>query len=77
MTAHAGRSTECGVLITGAARGTGAAAAPRFAGDVAAAVAFPASRGAARLTGTTPTVDGGIAAVDAGFRRALGGMPPR
>lgn len=39
--------------------------------DVAAAVAFLASRDAAWITGTTLTVDGGLTAVDTGFREAL------
>ncbi|GAA2273579.1 SDR family NAD(P)-dependent oxidoreductase [Streptomyces atrovirens] len=45
--------------------------------DIAAAVAFLASRDAAWITGTTLVVDGGITAVNAGFRQALGGIPPR
>ncbi|MFF9488856.1 SDR family NAD(P)-dependent oxidoreductase [Streptomyces sp. NPDC014676] len=45
--------------------------------DIAAAVAFLASRDAAWITGTTLTVDGGITAVNTGFRQALGGIPPR
>jgi NAD(P)-dependent dehydrogenase (short-subunit alcohol dehydrogenase family) len=39
--------------------------------DVAAAVAFLASRDAAWITGTTLTVDGGLTAVNTGFREAL------
>ncbi|MEW2486848.1 SDR family NAD(P)-dependent oxidoreductase [Streptomyces sp. NPDC048411] len=39
--------------------------------DVAAAVAFLASRDAAWITGTTLRVDGGLLAVNAGFRRAI------
>ncbi|WP_306191143.1 MULTISPECIES: SDR family NAD(P)-dependent oxidoreductase [unclassified Streptomyces] len=39
--------------------------------DIAAAVAFLASRDAAWITGTTLTVDGGLTAVNAGFRTAL------
>jgi NAD(P)-dependent dehydrogenase (short-subunit alcohol dehydrogenase family) len=39
--------------------------------DVAAAVAFLASRDAAWITGTTLTVDGGLTAVNTGFRAAL------
>ncbi|MFE9173041.1 SDR family NAD(P)-dependent oxidoreductase [Streptomyces kebangsaanensis] len=39
--------------------------------DVAAAVAFLASRDAAWITGTTLTVDGGLTAVNSGFRKAL------
>ncbi|MEU6285593.1 SDR family NAD(P)-dependent oxidoreductase [Streptomyces sp. NPDC047028] len=39
--------------------------------DVAAAVAFLASRDAAWITGTTLTVDGGLTAVHTGFRAAL------
>ncbi|MEU5665333.1 SDR family NAD(P)-dependent oxidoreductase [Streptomyces longwoodensis] len=40
--------------------------------DVAAAVAFLASRDAAWITGTSVVVDGGITAVNTGFRRATG-----
>jgi len=40
--------------------------------DVAAAVAFLASRDASWITGTTLAVDGGLTAVNTGFRRALG-----
>lgn len=40
--------------------------------DIAAAVAFLASRDAAWITGTTLAVDGGLLAVNTGFRRALG-----
>ena len=46
--------------------------------DIAAAVAFLASRDAAWITGTTLTVDGGLTAVNTGFhavatrRRAAG-----
>ncbi|MGX4687906.1 SDR family NAD(P)-dependent oxidoreductase [Streptomyces sp. JNUCC 63] len=39
--------------------------------DIAAAVAFLASRDAAWITGTTLTVDGGLTAVNAGFHAAL------
>ncbi|MEV7235965.1 SDR family NAD(P)-dependent oxidoreductase [Streptomyces sp. NPDC051020] len=39
--------------------------------DVAAAVAFLASRDAAWITGTTLRVDGGLLAVNAGFQRAI------
>ncbi|MFE9782313.1 SDR family NAD(P)-dependent oxidoreductase [Streptomyces sp. NPDC005775] len=39
--------------------------------DIAAAVAFLASRDAAWVTGTTLCVDGGLTAVNAGFRQAL------
>lgn len=38
--------------------------------DVAAAVAFLASRDAPWITGTTLTVDGGLTAVNTGFRQA-------
>ncbi|MFF4469991.1 SDR family NAD(P)-dependent oxidoreductase [Streptomyces sp. NPDC001599] len=41
--------------------------------DVAAAVAFLASRDAAWITGTTLAVDGGLTAVNTGFRRAIAG----
>ncbi|MYR45824.1 SDR family oxidoreductase, partial [Streptomyces sp. SID5910] len=40
-------------------------------GDIAAAVAFLASRDASWITGTTLTVDGGLTAVNTGFRQAL------
>ncbi|MFG2881341.1 SDR family NAD(P)-dependent oxidoreductase [Streptomyces sp. NPDC048297] len=40
--------------------------------DIAAAVAFLASRDAAWITGTTLVVDGGLTAVNTGFRTALG-----
>ncbi|GGX74155.1 SDR family NAD(P)-dependent oxidoreductase [Streptomyces anandii] len=40
-------------------------------GDIAAAVAFLASRDAAWITGTTLTVDGGLTAVHAGFNAAV------
>ncbi|MEU5540070.1 SDR family NAD(P)-dependent oxidoreductase [Streptomyces sp. NPDC020362] len=40
--------------------------------DIAAAVAFLASRDAAWITGTTLVVDGGLTAVHTGFRAALG-----
>ncbi|MFD5447831.1 SDR family NAD(P)-dependent oxidoreductase [Streptomyces sp. NPDC127100] len=40
-------------------------------GDIAAAVAFLASRDASWITGTTLTVDGGLTAIDTGFRQAL------
>lgn len=40
--------------------------------DIAAAVAFLASRDAAWITGTTLTVDGGLTAVNTGFQAALG-----
>ncbi|MFD3497752.1 SDR family NAD(P)-dependent oxidoreductase [Streptomyces sp. NPDC058676] len=40
--------------------------------DIAAAVAFLASRDAAWITGTTLTVDGGLTAVNTGFRQATG-----
>lgn len=39
--------------------------------DIAAAVAFLASRDAAWITGTTLSVDGGLLAVNTGFRQAL------
>jgi NAD(P)-dependent dehydrogenase (short-subunit alcohol dehydrogenase family) len=39
--------------------------------DIAAAVAFLASRDASWITGTTLTVDGGLTAVNTGFLRAL------
>ncbi|MFJ8589021.1 SDR family NAD(P)-dependent oxidoreductase [Streptomyces sp. NPDC093595] len=39
--------------------------------DIAAAVAFLASRDASWITGTALTVDGGLLAVNTGFRRAL------
>jgi NAD(P)-dependent dehydrogenase (short-subunit alcohol dehydrogenase family) len=39
--------------------------------DIAAAVAFLASRDAAWITGTTLTVDGGLTAVNPGFRAAV------
>ncbi|GGQ12153.1 SDR family NAD(P)-dependent oxidoreductase [Streptomyces mutabilis] len=39
--------------------------------DIAAAVAFLASRDAAWITGTTLVVDGGLTAVDTGFRQAV------
>ncbi|MGW5198273.1 SDR family NAD(P)-dependent oxidoreductase [Streptomyces spiralis] len=39
--------------------------------DIAAAVAFLASRDAAWITGTTLTVDGGLTAVNTGFRNAV------
>ncbi|MFI8946303.1 SDR family NAD(P)-dependent oxidoreductase [Streptomyces sp. NPDC053750] len=39
--------------------------------DIAAAVAFLASRDAAWITGTTLAVDGGLTAVNTGFRQAL------
>ncbi|MFE7271638.1 SDR family NAD(P)-dependent oxidoreductase [Streptomyces sp. NPDC057623] len=39
--------------------------------DIAAAVAFLASRDAAWITGTTLTVDGGLTAVSTGFRAAV------
>ncbi|WP_077797202.1 SDR family NAD(P)-dependent oxidoreductase [Streptomyces sp. JHA26] len=42
-------------------------------GDIAAAVAFLASRDASWITGTTLTVDGGLTAVNTGFRQALKG----
>ncbi|MFI2368502.1 SDR family oxidoreductase [Streptomyces sp. NPDC018833] len=50
--------------------------------DIAAAVAFLASRDAAWITGTTPRVDGGLLAVDSGFqqlraRYAANDEPPR
>ncbi|MFJ5262278.1 SDR family NAD(P)-dependent oxidoreductase [Streptomyces sp. NPDC088387] len=41
--------------------------------DIAAAVAFLASRDAAWITGTTLVVDGGLTAVDSGFRSAWRG----
>ncbi|MFH9399476.1 SDR family NAD(P)-dependent oxidoreductase [Streptomyces sp. NPDC017638] len=41
--------------------------------DIAAAVAFLASRDAAWITGTTLVVDGGLTAVNTGFRTAVGG----
>ncbi|WP_338482937.1 SDR family NAD(P)-dependent oxidoreductase [Streptomyces sp. SCSIO 75703] len=40
--------------------------------DIAAAVAFLASRDASWITGTTLVVDGGLTAVHAGFRAAMG-----
>ncbi|MFJ8543980.1 SDR family NAD(P)-dependent oxidoreductase [Streptomyces sp. NPDC093586] len=40
-------------------------------GDIAAAVAFLASRDASWITGTTLVVDGGLTAVNTGFRQAL------
>ncbi|MET7684858.1 SDR family NAD(P)-dependent oxidoreductase [Streptomyces sp. NPDC005423] len=40
--------------------------------DIAAAVAFLASRDAAWITGTSLTVDGGLTAVNTGFRQAIG-----
>ncbi len=40
--------------------------------DIAAAVAFLASRDAAWITGTTLVVDGGLTAVNTGFRQAAG-----
>ncbi|UXY31508.1 SDR family NAD(P)-dependent oxidoreductase [Streptomyces sp. HUAS TT20] len=43
--------------------------------DIAAAVAFLASRDAAWITGTTLRVDGGLTAVNTGFRAALGSSP--
>ncbi|MBH5132974.1 SDR family oxidoreductase, partial [Streptomyces sp. HB-N217] len=39
--------------------------------DVAAAVAFLASHDASWITGTTLAVDGGLTAVNTGFRRAI------
>ncbi|MGW5968852.1 SDR family NAD(P)-dependent oxidoreductase [Streptomyces sp. NPDC055186] len=39
--------------------------------DIAAAVAFLASRDASWITGTTLVVDGGVTAVNSGFRQAL------
>ncbi|MCZ9351814.1 SDR family oxidoreductase [Streptomyces mutabilis] len=39
--------------------------------DIAAAVAFLASRDAAWITGTTLVVDGGLTAVNSGFRQAV------
>ncbi len=39
--------------------------------DIAAAVAFLASRDAAWITGTTLTVDGGLTAVNTGFHQAI------
>ncbi|MFD5813501.1 SDR family NAD(P)-dependent oxidoreductase [Streptomyces sp. NPDC127038] len=41
--------------------------------DIAAAVAFLASRDASWITGTTLRVDGGLLAVNNGFREAVGG----
>lgn len=41
--------------------------------DIAAAVAFLASCDASWITGTTLVVDGGVTAVNAGFRQALAG----
>ncbi|WP_406723748.1 SDR family NAD(P)-dependent oxidoreductase [Streptomyces sp. GD-15H] len=41
--------------------------------DIAAAVAFLASRDASWITGTTLVVDGGVTAVNSGFRQALAG----
>ncbi|MFI5683263.1 SDR family NAD(P)-dependent oxidoreductase [Streptomyces sp. NPDC051636] len=43
--------------------------------DIAAAVAFLASRDAACITGATLRVDGGLTAVHTGFRAALGQCP--
>ncbi|MFC7898321.1 SDR family NAD(P)-dependent oxidoreductase [Streptomyces sp. NPDC057381] len=40
--------------------------------DIAAAVAFLASRDASWITGTTLVVDGGLTAVNTGFQRAVG-----
>ncbi|KOT40761.1 oxidoreductase [Streptomyces caelestis] len=45
--------------------------------DVVAAVAFLASREAARIAGIILAVDGGVTAVDSGFRQAPGEPPPR
>ncbi|MFE0257453.1 SDR family NAD(P)-dependent oxidoreductase [Streptomyces sp. NPDC059010] len=45
--------------------------------DIAAAVAFLASRDAAWITGTTLTVDGGLTAVNAGFREGIQGTQRR
>jgi NAD(P)-dependent dehydrogenase (short-subunit alcohol dehydrogenase family) len=42
--------------------------------DIAAAVAFLASRDAAWITGTSLCVDGGLTAVHTGFREALDGL---
>ncbi|KAF2775722.1 oxidoreductase [Streptomyces sp. OM5714] len=39
--------------------------------DIAAAVAFLASHDASWITGTTLVVDGGLTAVNTGFRRAV------
>lgn len=39
--------------------------------DIAAAVAFLASRDAAWITGTTLVVDGGLTAVNTGFHAAV------
>jgi NAD(P)-dependent dehydrogenase (short-subunit alcohol dehydrogenase family) len=39
--------------------------------DIAAAVAFLASRDAAWITGTALTVDGGLTAVNTGFHQAV------
>jgi NAD(P)-dependent dehydrogenase (short-subunit alcohol dehydrogenase family) len=39
--------------------------------DIAAAVAFLASRDAAWITGTTLVVDGGLTAVNTGFHTAV------
>jgi NAD(P)-dependent dehydrogenase (short-subunit alcohol dehydrogenase family) len=41
--------------------------------DIAAAVAFLASRDASWITGTTLCVDGGLTGVNTGFRQAVGG----
>ncbi|MFJ4462192.1 SDR family NAD(P)-dependent oxidoreductase [Streptomyces sp. NPDC088928] len=41
--------------------------------DIASAVAFLASRDAAWITGTTLRVDGGLTAVNSGFRQAVSG----
>jgi NAD(P)-dependent dehydrogenase (short-subunit alcohol dehydrogenase family) len=41
--------------------------------DIAAAVAFLASRDAAWITGTTLVVDGGLTSVHTGFRTAMDG----
>ncbi|MFG2515733.1 SDR family NAD(P)-dependent oxidoreductase [Streptomyces sp. NPDC048584] len=44
--------------------------------DIAAAVTFLASRDAAWITGTTLVVDGGITAVNSGFRQVTAGTRP-
>lgn len=44
--------------------------------DIAAAIAFLASRDASWITGTTLVVDGGITAVNSAFRRALDEVSP-
>ncbi|WP_032796316.1 SDR family oxidoreductase, partial [Streptomyces sp. HCCB10043] len=43
--------------------------------DIASAVAFLASSDASWITGTTLRVDGGILAVNTGFRQAMAQQP--